>query len=156
MASIKHGLTALGGLFGPAREPQTEEAMGEVKPSPPSRLSVLVIDDDADFLRTIRSLLCAEGFDVIAADSGVKGLQLLRYTDRQIAVVLLDYNMPQLNGAETLRYLRTLAPKAKVIAVTGVNLEQIPATFTEGVDRFIQKPFAQQQLIAAIKESVAG
>lgn len=156
MASVKQCLKVFGGLFGGAGPSQTETAPTESKSPPPASLSVLVIDDDVDFLRSLRSLLRAEGFDVIAAESGVKGLQLLRYTDRQIAVVLLDYNMPQLNGAETLRHLRKLAPKAKVIAVTGVSLDQIPANFTEGVDRFIQKPFEQQQLISAIKESVAG
>jgi CheY-like chemotaxis protein len=114
--------------------------------------TVLAIDDDPTILQILRPLLREEGFNVLTSTSGPKGLDMLRYAGRDVRIVLLDYNMPQLNGAETLKHLRTLAPQAKVIAVTGVNLNMLPESFSAGVERFIQKPFRTAELIATMRE----
>jgi CheY-like chemotaxis protein len=130
-------------------QPQTEKSK---KPT----CTVLAIDDDPEILQILRPLLREEGFNVLTSTSGPKGLDMLRYAGRDVRIVLLDYNMPQLNGAETLKHLRTLAPQAKVIAVTGVNLNMLPESFSTGVERFIQKPFRTAELIATMREMLGA
>ncbi len=76
--------------------------------------------------------------------------------ERDLSVVLLDYNMPQLNGAETLQYVRQLNANVKVMALTGVDLNLLPANFHEGVDKFIRKPFRAQDLIDAINSLIGA
>lgn len=114
--------------------------------------TVLAIDDDPIILKTLGPALREQGFNVLTSTSGPKGLDMLRYAGYDIRIVLLDYNMPQLNGAETLQHVRRLNPDAKVIAVTGVNINLLPENFREGVDKLLQKPFRTADLIASIRE----
>ncbi len=117
------------------------------EPHERDRGTVLVIDDDPDMLTVLRPLLRAEGFNVLTAVSGAKGLDMLRYCQRDVRVVVLDYNMPRLNGAETLMYLRKLNPHVKVLALTGVETNLLPESFRTGVDRVLAKPYTNSQLI---------
>jgi CheY-like chemotaxis protein len=75
---------------------------------------------------------------------------MLRYGAGNISVVLLDFSMPTLDGAETLRFVRQLNAATKVIAVTGLEEKTLPQEFREGVDAFLQKPFPMGDLTALI------
>jgi CheY-like chemotaxis protein len=122
------------------------------KPKP----TVLVIDDDPGFLDTVRSVLRSEGYDVLACSTGPKGLDMMRYASHDIGAVLLDFNMPRFNGAETLQFLRKLRPDVKVLAVSGVNVNELPSEFREGVQRLVPKPFSNADLLKAIDEVIQG
>jgi CheY-like chemotaxis protein len=115
-------------------------------------VSILVIDDDEEFLRTMRSLLEREGFNVLVANTGPKGLELMRYAPGDLRFVLLDYSMPRFDGLQTLKYVQEARPGVKVIAITGVPLSEVPAAFRAGVDKLFTKPFHPLDLFAAIKE----
>ena len=121
-----------------------------------ARGTVLVIDDDASIHDVMRPLLCAEGFTVLTAVSGAKGLDMLRYCQRDVRLVVLDYNMPRFNGADTLAFLRKLNPHVKVIAVTGVDRNLLPEVFREGVDKVLPKPYSTGQLIDTINALLGG
>lgn len=115
------------------------------------KFTVLAIDDDPTFLENMRELLKPAGITVLTSCSGAKGLDVLHYTPQEIRVVLLDYNMPRLNGKETLHYVRKLNPKAKVLAITGMGTEDLPDDFRQGVDRLLQKPFHSADLIMSLR-----
>jgi CheY-like chemotaxis protein len=119
-----------------------------------SKATVLIIDDDPSFLDTMRSLLRDEGYNVLASSTGPKGLDMMRYAPRDIGVVLLDFNMPRFNGAETLQFLRKLSPDVKVLAVSGVSFNELPSEFREGVQRVVPKPFSNADLLKAINEVI--
>ena len=86
----------------------TDPAATRADPEPPAervrqrKHTVLAIDDDPTFLHIATSALRKHGFDVLMSTTGIKGLNMLAYAPGDIEVVLLDYSMPQLNGAETL------------------------------------------------------
>ncbi len=80
---------------------------------------------------------------------------MFTYAPSDIRLVLLDYTMPQLNGDETLQYLRKLNPSIKVVAVTSSDSNQVSARFRDGVDKFLQKPLDAKELIATI-DSLVG
>lgn len=113
---------------------------------------VLAIDDDADFLATLRDLLEAQDLQVLTASSGAKGLNILNNTSQHLRVLLLDYNMPIFNGEDTLLHVRQIRPDIKIIALSGVPASQLPETFRNTVDKLITKPFKLTQLVDAIKE----
>ena len=119
------------------------------------KCTVLAIDDDPAFLESMRWLLRDAGYTVLTSSSGAKGLDILRYASRDIRAVVLDYNMPKLNGEETLEYVRKLSPNAKVIALTGHDLELLPENFRNGVDRFMQKPCKSGALVESLGELLA-
>ena len=77
---------------------------------------------------------------------------MMRYCERDIRVVVLDYNMPRLNGAETLTFLRKLNPRVKVLALTGIDANLLPESFRTGVDKILTKPYSNSQLIDTVNE----
>jgi CheY-like chemotaxis protein len=118
--------------------------------------TILIIDDDPSFLDTMRAVLANEGYNVLASSTGPKGLDMIRYAGGDIGAVLLDFNMPRFNGAETLQFLRKLNPNAKVLAVSGVNSSELPSDFRDGVERFIPKPFSNADLLKTLDEVLDG
>ena len=112
--------------------------------------TVLAIDDDQSYLETIRSLLRDAGFEVMISATGPKGLNLLKYAPQNFQFVLLDFSMPSYDGLQTLNYVRKLAPKAKVLGISGIEAKRLPTDFRDGVDRFIQKPFTTAELIDSL------
>ena len=145
---------AAAALFGNGGLQDTQEQLSGKNRADSSvaKSTVLIIDDDPSYLDTMRALLSGEGYNVLTSSTGPKGLDMVRYAPRDIGAVLLDYNMPRFNGAETLQFLRKLCPDVKVLAVSGVNLNQLPPDFRAGVDRFIPKPFSNADLLKTIEE----
>lgn len=127
-----------------------QEDQDQPQPGEHPRCTVLAIDDDPSFLHILRPVLREEGFNVLTSTSGAKGLDILRYAENDVSVVLLDYQMPRLNGAETLHYLRRLNPHVKVVALSGVDVNLLPPGFREGADKFLQKPFHNKELVNTI------
>jgi CheY-like chemotaxis protein len=121
-----------------------------------SKGTVLMIDDDAELVEIIRPLLEERGFQVMTSSSGPKGLNILRYASHDIKVIMLDFNMPQFNGAETLHFIRQLAPHVKVVALTGVDLRLLPPSFRQSVDHFLQKPFLIEHVAPVLDALVTG
>lgn len=140
-----------GSLFGKEEDvsPATAVAAQQARHR---QCTVLVIDDDPTFLQVMKPSLEGEGYTVLTTSSAPKGLNMLRYAPRDIAVVLLDYSMPSLDGAGALTYVRQLNTKVKVIAVTGSGPELLPADFRDGVDAFVQKPFKMDDLLRLVGE----
>jgi len=153
-------LTAAVALFGKGGNglQDSEERSVARRPDAGSeaKSTVLIIDDDPSFLETMRALLRDEGYNVLASSTGPKGLDMMRYAPRDIGAVLLDFNMPKFNGAETLQFLRKLRPDVKVLAVSGVSLNELPAEFREGVQRVVPKPFSNADLLKALDEVIQG
>jgi CheY-like chemotaxis protein len=128
------------------------DASGEEVEQPLSeRPTVLVIDDDRLLLDAIREMLLEAGFNVLTSNTGVKGLNVLRYAPDKVQVVLLDFSMPEFSGGQTLPYIRQLCPHARVIAVTGLSPKALPASFRNGVDDLVQKPFTSANLLEHVR-----
>jgi len=136
----------------------TDRRPGSRRPdaAPEAKATVLIIDDDPGFLETMRALLSSEGYNVLASSTGPKGLDMMRYAPREIGAVLLDFNMPRFNGADTLQFIRKLRPDVKVLAVSGVKMNELPSEFREGVQRVLPKPFNNGDLLKAIDEVIQG
>lgn len=116
--------------------------------------TVLVIDDDPTFLEAIRLLLREAGYNVLTSSTGPKGLDMVRYAPKDVRLVLLDYNMPRFNGAETLEFLRKLNPALKVVAISGFRVAELPESFHSGVEKFISKPFNNEELLKTVREVI--
>jgi CheY-like chemotaxis protein len=78
---------------------------------------VLVIDDEQGIRSLLDTLLSRKGYDVVLADGGRKGLELFRR--ERPDVIVLDLNMPQMDGITVLQQVRSLNPDQPVIVLTG-------------------------------------
>ena len=89
-----------------------------------SKMTVMVIDDDAGMLRMMNTMLGGE-YDMVLATSGSKAIRLLER--KRPDVILLDYEMPEMNGAETLDAIRAVKEYADipVIFLTGKNAPEV-------------------------------
>jgi DNA-binding response OmpR family regulator len=110
---------------------------------------VLVIDDEPAVRGMLRTLLDRSGFVVSDADSGSTALRSLY--DRRPDVVLLDINMPGLDGWHVLARIRELSD-VPVILLTGYASESEKVRGLQaGADDYISKPFGRQELVARLK-----
>ena len=98
-------------------------------------------------------MLLRLGFDVLAADSGERALEIFEQRQDEICVVLLDMTMPGMDGEETFRRLQEIRPGACVVLSSGYS-EQIAAERFEGsgLAGFLQKPYRQTDLIFKMDE----
>ncbi|HEY3704605.1 MAG TPA: response regulator transcription factor [Terracidiphilus sp.] len=113
---------------------------------------VLVIDDDPQIRRVMRSTLTSHGYEVNDARSGEEGLEELRRSTYDL--VLLDLNMPGMGGMETCRMIRS-GPEIAIIMLTVNNTEQQKVQALDaGADDYVTKPFGMPELLARIRATL--
>ena len=118
-----------------------------------SGIRVLVVDDEPAIRRALRPPLVELGFQVAEASRGEEALQVLRSSAYD--VVLLDINMPGIGGVETLRRIRTFAPRLPVLMLTVRDQEEDKVEALDmGADDYVTKPFSTRELIARIRTAV--
>jgi CheY-like chemotaxis protein len=116
-------------------------------------LSVLVADDNEVNLEVALGLFSAEGARVALAENGQQALQWLRQHPSQADIVLMDVNMPVMNGFEATRHIRADAALASlpVVAVSaGVVPPEQAAALAAGMNDFLGKPFEADAAVEVI------
>jgi two-component system, OmpR family, KDP operon response regulator KdpE len=113
---------------------------------------ILVVDDDPQIRRVMKATLVSHGYEVIEARTGEEGLEL---AGREApSLVLLDMNMPGMDGLETCRALRAVSD-VPVIVLTVRNTEKDKvAALDAGGDDYVTKPFGIEELLARIRASL--
>ncbi len=115
-------------------------------------LSIVALDDDADFREYLRGLLEAEGHEVRTAKSPQDLFELIEA--RRPDVLLLDMKMGRHSGEEVLRTIRERWEKLCVVIVTGYpSLDTMRATFKQDVHDYIAKPFSADELRATLAQA---
>jgi two-component system KDP operon response regulator KdpE len=113
---------------------------------------ILVVDDDPQIRRVMRTTLTGEGYEVDDARSGEEALEKLRAGRYEL--MLLDINMPGMGGIETCRQVRANSDMA-IIMLTVRNTEQDKVRALDaGADDFITKPFSTPELLARIRAAL--
>jgi two-component system KDP operon response regulator KdpE len=101
----------------------------------------------------LRPPLVELGVQISEASRGEEALQMLRAAT--FDAVLLDVNMPGIGGIETLRRIRTFAPRLPILILTVRDQEEDKVTALElGADDYVTKPFSTRELIARIRSAV--
>jgi len=113
---------------------------------------ILVVDDDPQIRRVMRTTLVAQGYEVSAARAGEEALEKLR--KEKCDLVLLDVNLPGMSGLETCRLIRASSDIA-VIMLTVRNTEKDKVEALDaGADDYVTKPFGAPELLARIRASL--
>lgn len=114
--------------------------------------SILVVDDEPQIRRVLRATLLGAGFDVIEAKNGQEASE--KAVREHPNLILLDMNMPDMNGLEACRKLR-LSFEGPIIMVTVRNTEKDKIdAFNSGADDYVVKPFAMGELLARIRNAL--
>jgi two-component system cell cycle sensor histidine kinase/response regulator CckA len=118
----------------------------------PSKGRILVVDDEAIVRNTAKLILERSGHAVEAVAGGREALQRLSAREG-VALVLLDLNMPGLDGKQTFQAIRRMHPQMPVVICSGYSDTEVRTRFKhENVNGFLQKPFQHRVLTAKISE----
>lgn len=110
---------------------------------------VLVVDDDSQILRAIRTSLRARGFDVTTATNGETALDALARS--AVDLVVLDLGLPGIDGHEVIKRLRTWSDvPVIVLSVREAQSDKVIA-LDAGADDYVIKPFAMEELLARMR-----
>jgi DNA-binding NtrC family response regulator len=114
--------------------------------------TVLLVDDEAEFVEALAERLEARGLSVATAENGTAALA--RAKDKVFDAVLLDMAMPGLDGIDTLRGLLAINPDLQVILLTGrATLRQAVEAMKLGAMDLLEKPADIQTLVARIESA---
>jgi PAS domain S-box-containing protein len=114
---------------------------------------VLVIDDEIAIREVAKGTLESFGYRVMTASDGNEALALYAKHKGEIAVVLTDMMMPLMDGPATIRALKKIDPKIKIIASSGLGANDKKAEVDGGgIKVFLPKPYAADKLLKAIAE----
>ncbi|MBO9547237.1 response regulator [Caulobacter sp.] len=116
---------------------------------------ILIVDDDPMIRHFVDLVLTQQGFKVVTAASSDTAMQLLGREG--FALVLLDINMPGMNGLDVLRLMRARPGRPKILMITA---HRDPATIMQaleqGADGYLAKPFKPQDLLKRIETVLKG
>ena len=118
-----------------------------------ARGMILIVDDDSSVRRALHTTLNTLGFTTTEASGGEEALVLARTNPYD--VVLLDINMPGMDGLETCRQLRRLFPRIAILMLTVRDSEEDKVQALEaGADDYVTKPFHIRELTARVRAAV--
>ena len=118
---------------------------------------ILVVEDNPLNLKLVRDVLSFAGYDVVEAQSGEEGLRVAQQDPPDL--VLMDLQLPGIDGTETLRRLRQgpLGPEVPVVAVTALAMaEDKERAAHAGFDGYIEKPISPRALPGQIEAFLGG
>lgn len=110
---------------------------------------VLVVDDDAQMLRAIRTALTARGYDVLTTSTGENALALA--AEENLDLMLLDLRLPGIEGNEVIRRLRGWTEVPVIVVSVQESQEEKVAALDAGADDYLTKPFGMKELLARMR-----
>ena len=112
-------------------------------------MRILLVEDDPTTSKSVEMMLTSANLNVYATDLGEEGIDLARLYDYDL--ILLDINLPDMNGHEVLRQLRMSKVETPILILSGLDdTENKIKGFGVGADDYMTKPFHREELIARI------
>ena len=117
-----------------------------------SHARILVVDDEPQIRRVLRTALTTQGYEVQDARTGEDALEALR--NSRFDAVLLDMNMPGIGGMETCRAIRDGSEAAIIMLTIHDSEKDRVAALDAGADDYVTKPFSTPELLARIRAAL--
>jgi|SRR5271165_45109 len=116
------------------------------------RPHILVVDDEPQITRVLRTALTAQGYDIRVANDGEMALEIMK--DWTPHLIITDLSMPRLDGVELCRRVRTVSPlPILVLSVRDQERQKIQA-LDAGADDYVTKPFSMNELLARVRANL--
>lgn len=113
--------------------------------TPKYRKNVLIVDDDAEFIKIISHWMLFRGWEIATASDGAEAFGLM--SAKKFGLILTDYNMPEMDGLALAEKIKNVCPVIPVILVTGIGSEIIEKEKRIGcIDHVLYKPFSFKEL----------
>ena len=121
--------------------------------NPTGRRELVMIVDDEDLVTMLaQRVLTDEGYRIVTAKDGFQAIEIYRKLKDQIALIILDFTMPIMDGSDVFAELLLINPKAPVVLSSGfAEQERLRSMLASGLRGFIPKPYTQQKLLTQIR-----
>ena len=114
------------------------------------KIKILVVDDESRMRKLVKDFLVKRDFEVVEASDGEEAIEMF-YSNKDIALIILDVMMPKMNGYQVLKEIR-MSSKIPVIMLTAKSTEYDELQgFDKGADEYITKPFSPKILVARVE-----
>ena len=115
--------------------------------------TILVVDDETNYLTVMEALLGEAGYEVLTAQSGPVALKIAARTD--LDLVLTDMKMPKMSGIELLEELHRLYPQLPVVMMTAYGtVEKAVTAMKKGAFDYLLKPFKNEEILVTIAKAL--
>lgn len=141
----------------PTGGPLVPPLTGDVRVHNPSgtRELVMIVDDEEFVCMLAQRVLADEGYRVITARDGFQAIDMYRKLRDQIALIILDFTMPAMDGADVFAELLQINPRVPVVLSSGfAEQTRLQSMLARGLRGFIPKPYTQQKLLAQIRSTL--
>ncbi len=118
---------------------------------------ILTVDDSATMRRVVGRTVAVLGFDLLEAGNGEEALARLKENPDEVALVILDVNMPVLDGEETLHRIKAdpdLSGIPVMMLTTESERSRVLGFIQSGASNYLMKPFTEQDLATKITASL--
>ncbi len=127
-----------------------------VAPKPDVKGHVIVVDDVEDIRDLVGNILSEAGLNVLMANNGQEALELLGSLAGEVAIVVMDINMPVIDGYQALKMMRERGIETPVIALTAASLQgEREKCLAAGFTAYLPKPVTAASLLAEIRKHAA-
>ena len=119
------------------------------------KVRTLVVDDDAQVLRTLRRIIERKGHEVFSFESALAALDHLKR--EKVDLILTDLKMPEMDGIQFLSQAKALCPQAAVILITGfATIETAVSAIKWGAFDYLRKPFEIKKIYEVMDRALAS
>jgi CheY-like chemotaxis protein len=131
----------------PADAPEPQELTGTE--------TILVAEDDVPAQEALRSILEAQGYQILMAEDGRRALEVFRERGDDVDLVLSDMVMPEMGSVELYEELKAQRPDVKMIVITGYPLaDEGKGLLERGITSWLPKPFSEEQILARVRAAL--
>ena len=123
----------------------------------PGNGRILIVDDEESIRKALRLTLTKAGYDVVEADDGSKGIEVIGSDDNplMVDVIICDIRMPKINGLEAIAFFRQQYPSVPVIVLTGYpDITLATSMLKQGVVDYLVKPVERDKLVACVERAM--
>ncbi|MEM6753581.1 MAG: ATP-binding protein [Cyanobacteria bacterium P01_C01_bin.38] len=113
---------------------------------------ILVIDDEEYVREIVKNILESYSYRIFTANDGFKALSYYTQHKHEVSLILIDIEMPSINGFKIIKVLQRMNPDVKIIAISGLDANhQLLQTNGIKVEAFLSKPYTVEELLELIK-----
>lgn len=132
---------------------------GERAASSSQTATILLVEDEERVREVMELTLSLSGYHVLSTDSALEALEIIESYGDSIHLMVTDFSMPHMNGAELAVRLKRVRPDAKVLYVSGFQKQDVQDLHDRNgrsVMEFLQKPFTPEDLEMKVQAILAG
>ena len=118
----------------------------------PDRPHILVVDDEPQITRVLRTSLSAQGYDIRIANSGEMALEIMK--DWSPSLIITDLSMPSVDGIQLCRTVRAISRVPIVVLSVRDKEQQKVEALDAGADDYVTKPFGMNELLARVRANL--